>query len=464
MTTSYSAINTIDEFSIIGGNDINLKFTVTDKDGAAVDLTNATCTLKISPYAKPNSVITTLIGNVTTPTNVVVYTLPGSTTELMVGGKYMYQPIIVDVNDKVFRPKQGTFVLVQAIGLLSDVVDVPASAFYISATGTNNYSSTNTSITGYFEGLSIILGVANANTTASDLTLTGVVGTKALKKVDYTGTIVNLVQNDLLPNKKYLFTYNGTCWIYTGTTLSSDVAASIHLATNKTTPIDADEFGIWDNVSGLFNKVTLANLKAIWKDISGGFVGLTLLKINFKNVANTFTSFLTNSNTAARTYTFPDKDLTVAGIVDIPVKATGAELDTGTDDAKFSTAKALKDSHNVPSVVPSTSGKVMMSNGTDWISQFPITTRIDGLKMTWISATALDIGTGECYAENGDNIVIASIIHKTSVTMTASTMYHVYVYLNSGTPSAEIVTTAPVLWKGIARSSSVGVCNPQNDR
>lgn len=47
------------------------------------------------------------------------------------------------------------------------------------------------------------------------------------------------------------------------------------------------------------------------KDISNGIVGLTLLKINFKNVLNSFTSFFTNSNTASRTYTFPDKDGTV---------------------------------------------------------------------------------------------------------------------------------------------------------
>jgi len=62
-----------------------------------------------------------------------------------------------------------------------------------------------------------------------------------------------------------------------------------------------------------------ANLELIVnKDASNGYVGLTALKINFKNVLNTFTSFLTNSNTASRTYTFPDKDLTVAGISDIP--------------------------------------------------------------------------------------------------------------------------------------------------
>jgi hypothetical protein len=53
------------------------------------------------------------------------------------------------------------------------------------------------------------------------------------------------------------------------------------------------------------------------KDASGGYAGLTLFNINFKNVANTFTSFFTNTNTASRTYTFPDKDGTVAMLSDI---------------------------------------------------------------------------------------------------------------------------------------------------
>ena len=52
-------------------------------------------------------------------------------------------------------------------------------------------------------------------------------------------------------------------------------------------------------------------------------------------------------------------------------KASGAELDTGTDDTKFATARALKDSHNVPSVVPGTSGNVLTSDGTDWTSAAP---------------------------------------------------------------------------------------------
>lgn len=64
------------------------------------------------------------------------------------------------------------------------------------------------------------------------------------------------------------------------------------------------------------------------KDASGGYAGLTLFKINFKNVANTFTSFFTNSNTASRTYTFKDADGTVAFTSDI----TGTNSGTNTGD------------------------------------------------------------------------------------------------------------------------------------
>lgn len=57
------------------------------------------------------------------------------------------------------------------------------------------------------------------------------------------------------------------------------------------------------------------------KDASGGYAGLTLFKINFKNVANTFISFFTNSNTAARTYTFQNRDGTIADDTDLALKA-----------------------------------------------------------------------------------------------------------------------------------------------
>jgi hypothetical protein len=91
------------------------------------------------------------------------------------------------------------------------------------------------------------------------------------------------------------------------------VAEQIHAAAAKSTPDDADEFAVADSAATFgLKKLTWANLKATllatWKDATGGLVGMTLFKINFKNTANTFTSFLTNTNTAVRTYTFPDRD------------------------------------------------------------------------------------------------------------------------------------------------------------
>jgi len=57
------------------------------------------------------------------------------------------------------------------------------------------------------------------------------------------------------------------------------------------------------------------------KDVTGGVAGLTLFKINFKNAADTFTNFLTNATTAARTYTFQDRDGTIADNTDLALKA-----------------------------------------------------------------------------------------------------------------------------------------------
>jgi hypothetical protein len=53
------------------------------------------------------------------------------------------------------------------------------------------------------------------------------------------------------------------------------------------------------------------------KDETGGVAGLTGFKINLKNALGTIISFLTNSNTAERTYTFPDKSGTVAMLDDL---------------------------------------------------------------------------------------------------------------------------------------------------
>lgn len=90
--------------------------------------------------------------------------------------------------------------------------------------------------------------------------------------------------------------------------------------------------GTVTNVSSANTDISVANptttpVLTVNKDGSGGLAGLTLFKINFKNALNTFTSFFTNSNTAARTYIFPDKDGTVAMLSDLP--AAGVQTITG---------------------------------------------------------------------------------------------------------------------------------------
>ena len=44
-----------------------------------------------------------------------------------------------------------------------------------------------------------------------------------------------------------------------------DLAADIHAATSKATPVDADELGIWDSVANTLKKLTWANIKATLK-------------------------------------------------------------------------------------------------------------------------------------------------------------------------------------------------------
>jgi len=89
--------------------------------------------------------------------------------------------------------------------------------------------------------------------------------------------------------------------------------------------------------------------------------------------SSTGSTAIASANASATDYTATLQAVTgtVALTADVPVKATGAEADTGTDDDKFLTAKAAKDSHNIPSVAPGTSGNVLTSNGTDWTSATP---------------------------------------------------------------------------------------------
>ena len=88
------------------------------------------------------------------------------------------------------------------------------------------------------------------------------------------------------------------------------------------------------------------------------------------------------------------------------------------------------------------------------VSQPLVSTALEGLQLIWNSATSLSVGTGLCYAENGNQIEVTSTLTSSGLSLSSSTWYHVYVYLSSGTPAMEVVTTAPTAWKGSAYSKT----------
>lgn len=81
---------------------------------------------------------------------------------------------------------------------------------------------------------------------------------------------------------------------------------------------------------------------------------------------------------------------------------------------------------------------------------------IDGLKMVWVSGTALTVTSGSAYIPGTSAVLAAPAdIAKTGLSLSASTWYHVYLYDNAGTPAVEVVTTAPAApYNGTARSKT----------
>lgn len=81
---------------------------------------------------------------------------------------------------------------------------------------------------------------------------------------------------------------------------------------------------------------------------------------------------------------------------------------------------------------------------------------IDGLQMVWNSATSVSVTPGTCYIPaSGFNVNFPSTITKAGLALSASTLYHIYGFLNSGVPDIEIVTTAPSTpYNGVARTKT----------
>ncbi|MEI2429173.1 DUF2793 domain-containing protein [Lysobacter yananisis] len=100
-------------------------------------------------------------------------------------------------------------------------------------------------------------------------------------------------------------------------------------------------------------------------------------------------------------------------------------------------------------------------NGTAWIvftSTSGSTSKghIDGMRPSYVGAASISVSSGECYVEGQAGVVAyAAAVTKSSLTLSASTWYHVYAYLNGSTPDIEVVITAPAApYSGSARSKT----------
>lgn len=81
---------------------------------------------------------------------------------------------------------------------------------------------------------------------------------------------------------------------------------------------------------------------------------------------------------------------------------------------------------------------------------------IDGLQMIRNSGTSLSVSSGTAYIPSvGANVNVPATITKAGLALAVSTMYHVYLFLNSGVPDVEVVTTAPASpYNGVARAKT----------
>ncbi len=136
-------------------------------------------------------------------------------------------------------------------------------------------------------------------------------------------------------NKAYR--WSGTVYVY----ITSGAVDSVAGKTGIVTLVKADVgLSLVDNTSDASKPVSTAQATAdalkqdlSGKDATGGYAGLTLFRLNLKNAANTITSWFTTAATAARTWTMPDKDGTVAMTSDI----TGVNSGTNTGDNSVNT-------------------------------------------------------------------------------------------------------------------------------
>ena len=188
----------------------------------------------------------------------------------------------------------------------------------------------------------------------------------------------------------------------------------IDTGTDGTTFAAQQSAGVWTRTDSVVSTIVAT------KDVTGGYPGLTLFKINLKNAAGTITSFLTSIATSARTWTFPDKDGTVAMTSDITAVSSKSSKRQTVLSGPITTG-------GVPAFLPSTSINLDLA-----------TTNISG-------SAPLVVSAAKGYNENGDvNEVGISEDNLSWTGLTASNTNYLYVTISSGVLTTGFTILKPV--------------------
>ena len=276
---------------------------------------------------------------------------------------------------------------------------VPVDGIYDSA---NTYLATVADdIASYSTDLVIVLNLDVTSNGTVTLNINSL-GAKSLQKVDDTGSLENLTNHDLQEGREYLFKYNGSSFVWMNSTSSDQISIAgndgevtfisgsgiITSGSTLDSFASSSEKYIVSELSGaLSNELLITAGSGMLLDndtssskviINSNFISGSRITLNNDISASSITVNHDESGVISGSYSNPTIILDSTGHITSAssvfpaatiVKATGAELDTGTDDAKFLTAKSTVDSHDVPNVVPGTSGNIMTSDGTDWTSE-----------------------------------------------------------------------------------------------
>lgn len=177
------------------------------------------------------------------------------------------------------------------------------------SSSTTTYTTSLTGLSTYYEGLTILFKPTNTNTGASTINISGI-GAVSIKKTNNSGTIVDLAINDLIKNKYYTMTYDGTEFLMNNP--SADLAQVISDIQNIENRLDTDE----SNVASITNETVKfailtgsnnaygASISTVGSLYSGLVVNIV------PNVTNTGTCTLQVNSLTAKSIKWDGSDLT----------------------------------------------------------------------------------------------------------------------------------------------------------